>query len=164
MSNIGLERSLGECGIQLIRTSVGDRNVYSQMREGGHPVGGEQSGHIIFMDHSSTGDGVLASIQLLDFLRDRDLDLDRAARVMTSYPQVLKNVRVSERLPLEEVGALQEVVGNVEAQLGDEGRVLLRYSGTESLLRVMLEGPQQQLVEQLCEKICGVIRDAMGEQ
>ncbi|MFP6737553.1 MAG: phosphoglucosamine mutase [Planctomycetota bacterium] len=164
MSNIGLERSLGECGIQLIRTSVGDRNVYSQMREGGHPVGGEQSGHIIFMDHSSTGDGVLASIQLLGFLRDQGLDLDRAAEIMTSYPQVLQNVRVRERVPLEGVGALQEIVGNVEAQLGEEGRVLLRYSGTEPLLRVMLEGPQQQLVEQLCEKICGVIRDAIGEQ
>ncbi|MEE3198716.1 MAG: phosphoglucosamine mutase [Planctomycetota bacterium] len=164
MSNIGLERSLGECGIELIRTSVGDRNVYSQMREGGHPVGGEQSGHIIFMEHSSTGDGVLASLQMLDFLLDRDLDLDRAARVMTSYPQVLKNVKVRERVPLEEVGALQEIVEKVESQLADEGRVLLRYSGTEPLLRVMLEGPQQQLVEQLCDEICGVVRDAMGEQ
>ncbi|MEC9352675.1 MAG: phosphoglucosamine mutase, partial [Planctomycetota bacterium] len=150
--------------IELIRTSVGDRNVYSQMREGGHPVGGEQSGHIIFMEHSSTGDGVLASLQMLDFLLDRDLDLDRAARVMTSYPQVLKNVKVRERVPLEEVGALQEIVEKVESQLADEGRVLLRYSGTEPLLRVMLEGPQQQLVEQLCDEICDVVRDAMGEQ
>ena len=164
MSNIGLERSLGECGIELIRTSVGDRNVYCQMREGGHPVGGEQSGHIILMDHSSTGDGVLAAIQMLDFLRDQDLDLDAAAGIMTSYPQVLMNVKVRERVPLEEAGAVQEIVGKVEAQLGEEGRVLLRYSGTEPLLRVMLEGPQQQLVDQLCGEICAVIRDSMGEQ
>ena len=83
---------------------------------------------------------------------------------MTSYPQVLMNVKVRERVPLEEVGAVQEIVGKVEAQLGEEGRVLLRYSGTEPLLRVMLEGPQQQLVDQLCGEICAVIRDSMGEQ
>lgn len=164
MSNIGLERSLDECGIELIRTSVGDRNVYSQMREGGHPLGGEQSGHIIFMDHSYTGDGILASIQLMSFLRDQDLDLDRGAEIMTSYPQVLRNVKVRERVPLDGVDSLREIVGKVEGLLGSEGRVLLRYSGTEPLLRVMLEGPQQRLVEQLCDDICDVIRNTIGEQ
>ena len=126
MSNIGLERSLGECGIQLIRTSVGDRNVYSQMRDGGHPVGGEQSGHIIFMDYSATGDGVLASIRLLSFLQEHDLDLDRGAEIMTRYPQVLRNMKVREKVDLDGIDALQEIIGKVEGRLGREGRVLLR--------------------------------------
>ena len=162
MSNIGLARSLGGAGIELIRTPVGDRNVFREMREGGHPVGGEQSGHIIFMDYSSTGDGILAAIQLMSFLREYELDLDRGAEIMTRYPQVLKNVKVQEKVELAEVAALSEVVASVEERLGDEGRVLLRYSGTEPLLRVMLEGPRQALVEELCDEICCVVESAIG--
>ena len=162
MSNIGLARSLGEAGIELLRTPVGDRNVFRQMRDGHHPVGGEQSGHIIFMDYSSTGDGILAAIRLMSFLREHEMDLDRGAAIMTRYPQVLKNVKVREKIELAEVAALSEVVASVEERLGDEGRVLLRYSGTEPLLRVMLEGPRQALVEELCDEICRVVEGEIG--
>ena len=159
MSNIGLARSLEDAGIELIRTPVGDRNVFKAMVEGEHPVGGEQSGHIIFRDHSSTGDGILAALKLLQFLRACGGDLDQGAEVMTTYPQVLKNVRVREKVSLETFEPLCEIVSDVEERLGAEGRVLLRYSGTEPLLRVMLEGPQQQLVEDLCDEICAVIEE-----
>lgn len=163
MSNIGLARSLAQAGIELIRTPVGDRNVFKEMVNGKHPVGGEQSGHIIFQDHSSTGDGILAAIQLLEFLRGYDFDLDRGADIMTCYPQVLKNVRVREKIDIKTIDSVGKVVANVEERLGDEGRVLLRYSGTEPLLRVMLEGPEQELVDQLCDDICRVIADSIGE-
>ncbi|MCH2586130.1 MAG: phosphoglucosamine mutase [Planctomycetes bacterium] len=164
MSNIGLARSLEDAGISLIRTQVGDRNVFKEMVAGGHPVGGEQSGHIIFRDHSSTGDGILAAIKLLQFLQGYEMNLDRGAEIMTAYPQVLKNVRVRDKVELETVEPVREIVADVEQRLGAEGRVLLRYSGTEPLLRVMLEGPEQQLVDQLCDDICGVVEDSLGDR
>ncbi len=164
MSNIGLARSLEDAGISLIRAQVGDRNVFKEMVAGGHPVGGEQSGHIIFRDHSSTGDGILAAIKLLQFLQGYEMNLDRGAEIMTAYPQVLKNVRVRDKVELETVEPVREIVADVEQRLGGEGRVLLRYSGTEPLLRVMLEGPEQQLVDQLCDDICGVVEDSLGDR
>lgn len=158
MSNVGLEKALGSIGVRLLRTPVGDRNVYREMVEGGHPIGGEQSGHLIFLDAFRTGDGLLAAVRLLDVLEADDLDLEREARIMTKFPQVLKNVRVREKVELEALPAVVEAVREAETRLGESGRVLLRYSGTEPLARVMLEGPESELIETLCDRICEVIR------
>jgi phosphoglucosamine mutase len=158
MSNIGLERALHREGLRLLRTPVGDRNVYRELVAGGHPVGGEQSGHLIFMDFARTGDGILAAVRLLDFLEGEDLDLERESRILERYPQVLENVRVRERVPLESIPAIAAAVREAEAELGSEGRVLLRYSGTEPLARVMLEGPDLDRLRELCGRICEAIR------
>ncbi len=158
MSNIGLELALDAVGLRLLRTDVGDRNVYLAMVEGGHPIGGEQSGHIIFLDDARTGDGVLAALRLLDVLEDDALDLETEASVMKRYPQLLRNVRVKEKVPLETLPAVREAVAAAEARLAGQGRIVLRYSGTEPLARVMLEGPDPRTVETLTNLICDAIR------
>jgi phosphoglucosamine mutase len=161
MSNIGLEIALRAHGIALLRTDVGDRHVYLAMVEKNHPVGGEQSGHIIFLEDARTGDGILAAIKLLDLLEGDSLDLEREAAPMKRYPQLLRNVPVREKLPIESLGAVQSAVEAARSRLGDEGRILLRYSGTEPLLRVMLEGPDQGTVETLTEEICEAVRESL---
>ncbi len=162
MSNVGLEKCLDELGLRLLRTPVGDRHVYQALLDGGHPIGGEQSGHLIFTDFALTGDGTLGALRLLDVLESDDLDLAGEARLMTKFPQTLQNVRVSERLPLEQIDAVARAVAAAEERLGADGRVLLRYSGTEPLARVMLEGPKQDLIEALCADICAAVRGAIG--
>jgi phosphoglucosamine mutase len=159
MSNVGLELALRKEGLELLRTDVGDRNVYLAMLEKAHPVGGEQSGHIIFLDDARTGDGVLAALRLLDVLETDELDLEREAAVLKRYPQVLKNVRVLEKKPLESLLALRPALEAARARLGGEGRILLRYSGTEPLLRVMVEGPDSRITEELAEALCEAVRD-----
>lgn len=160
MSNVGLERALREMHLELLRTDVGDRNVYLEMVRGDHPVGGEQSGHTIFMDDAKTGDGILTGIRLLDVLESEDLDLERESRLMKRYPQVLKNVTVEEKRPFEDLPGVLDVVRDVETRLAGEGRVLLRYSGTEPLARVMVEGPDRATTERCCGEICRAIRRA----
>lgn len=164
MSNIGLELALREDGLDLLRTDVGDRNVYLAMVAGNHPVGGEQSGHIIFLQDAQTGDGVLAALRLVDLLESETLDLESESRVMKQYPQLLKNVRVSQKLPLEGFPAIQAAVEKAEAELRGEGRIVLRYSGTEPLARVMLEGPDNATVERLVDSICEAIRHSLGDR
>ncbi len=160
MSNIGLERALSNMGIDLLRTDVGDRNVYLEMLRGGHPVGGEQSGHTIFMDDARTGDGILSGVRLLDMLESDDLDLEREAGIMKRYPQVLRNVTVETKSPFDELRGVLDAVHGVEKQLAGDGRVLLRYSGTEPLARVMVEGPNRESTERYCDEICEAIRAA----
>lgn len=158
MSNVGLELALRKEGIELLRTDVGDRNVYLAMLEKAHPVGGEQSGHIIFLDDARTGDGVLAALRLLDVLDTDNLDLEREASVLKRFPQVLKNVRVLEKKPIEFLPALGPALEAARSRLGGEGRILLRYSGTEPLLRVMVEGPDSTITEELAEALCKAVR------
>ena len=160
MSNVGLEVYLKSQGIELLRTDVGDRNVYLEMVAGPHPVGGEQSGHTIFLDDASTGDGILSGLRLLDVLESDDLDLEGESRVMQRFPQVLKNVEVAEKLPFEKLSGVLEAVQTVEAQLEGMGRVLLRYSGTEPLARVMVEGPDRKTTDEYTDRICETIRRA----
>ncbi len=160
MSNVGLERALRDMGLELLRTDVGDRNVYLEMLRGGHPVGGEQSGHTIFMDDARTGDGILSGVRLLDMLESDALDLEREAGIMKRYPQVLKNVTVEAKRPFEDLDGVLDVVRRVEERLAGEGRVLLRYSGTEPLARVMVEGPDRETTERCCREICEAIRAA----
>ena len=143
MSNIGLERAMTAAGGRTIRTQVGDRYVVEEMRRGAYNFGGEQSGHLIFLDHMTTGDGVVAALAVLAICLEEGKPLSELARCMARSPQVLVNVQVREKRPLDglpEVGAL---IAKLERELGSEGRILVRYSGTESKARVMVEGPDQ---------------------
>jgi len=158
MSNVGLEIALKRDGIELHRTDVGDRNVYQAMIAEGHPVGGEQSGHIIFLEDARTGDGILAAIRCLDVLEGAALDLESESLALVRYPQILRNVRVAHKRELEELPAVSEAVREARLALSDRGRVLLRYSGTEPMLRVMVEGPDASMIEALSDSICETIR------
>ncbi|MBI5016392.1 MAG: phosphoglucosamine mutase [Deltaproteobacteria bacterium] len=162
MSNLGLERSLGDAGIRLERTQVGDRYVVECMRSNGYNFGGEQSGHLVFLDHGTTGDGVLAALQLLAVMVDKGRPLSELARVMTALPQVLLNVRVRERVPVERIPSVAAVIRGVEAELGPSGRVLVRYSGTEPKLRVMLEGDDEARITALAERVVDAVKAEIG--
>jgi phosphoglucosamine mutase len=147
MSNLGLERSLAAQGIRLHRTAVGDRNVVAAMREGGFNLGGEQSGHLIFLDHASTGDGLIGALQVLALVVRTGRPLSELSReAMDRVPQVTESVALSGRLPLEEMAALQRTSARVREALGKEGRLLVRWSGTEPKLRLMVEGPDEEQI------------------
>jgi phosphoglucosamine mutase len=139
MSNLGLERSLAELGISLVRTPVGDRYVVQAMRSGGCNLGGEQSGHLVFLDHATTGDGMVAALQVLTIMRRTGSPLSRLAEVMTPVPQKLSSFKVPTKVPIDRLPTLRRTIRAVEHELGDEGRVLVRYSGTEKKMRVMVE-------------------------
>jgi phosphoglucosamine mutase len=144
MSNLGLERALEAQGARLLRTQVGDRYVVEAMREGGFNLGGEQSGHLIFLDHCTTGDGIVAALQVLALALRSGKPISELARAaMERVPQVLENVLLTARRPLEEMKQLAKEEARIKATLGKEGRVLIRWSGTEPKLRIMLEGPDQ---------------------
>jgi phosphoglucosamine mutase len=144
MSNLGLERALSGQGIRLVRTPVGDRYVVEEMRRNGYNLGGEQSGHLVFLDHSSTGDGLIGALQVLALVVRTGRPLSELAReAMQRVPQVVESVTLAARRPLEGMPGLQKVLDHVRAQLGREGRVLVRWSGTEPKLRVMVEGPDE---------------------
>ena len=145
MSNLGLERSLARAGGKLLRTPVGDRYVVERMRQGGFRFGGEQSGHLVFLDHATTGDGIVAALQLLAILVERERPLSElAANAMQRVPQVLVNEGFPLRRPLHEMQETQRAIADVEKKLGRDGRVLVRWSGTEPKLRVMLEGEDER--------------------
>jgi phosphoglucosamine mutase len=147
MSNLGLERALTKQGIRLVRTQVGDRYVVEAMRAGGYNLGGEQSGHIIFLDHASTGDGIIGALQVLALMMRTGKPLSElAADAMDRLPQVLENVTLPTRVPLEQMRQLADAQKKIEKTLGKEGRVLIRWSGTEPKLRVMLEGPREDRI------------------
>ena len=144
MSNLGLERAMHDRGGNLVRTQVGDRYVVEMMRKGGYNLGGEQSGHLIFLDHASTGDGIVAALQVLAIMVRTGRPLSELAQeAMERVPQVLENVTLRARQPLEQMKALSSATSKVKDTLGDEGRVLVRWSGTEPKLRIMLEGPDE---------------------
>jgi phosphoglucosamine mutase len=144
MSNLGLERSLNERGARLVRTPVGDRYVVEAMRKGGFNLGGEQSGHLIFLDHASTGDGTIGALQVLALMMRTGKPLSELAReAMDRVPQVLENVVLPTRRALEDMKHLSQATDEIKASLGQEGRVLIRWSGTEPKLRIMLEGPDE---------------------
>jgi phosphoglucosamine mutase len=160
MSNLGLERALEGMGGKLVRTAVGDRYVVEEMRGSGFNFGGEQSGHLVFLDHMTTGDGVLAALQVLSVMLESGQPLSELRRVMTRYPQVLVNFKVREKKPLEALPAVTQLVGKVESQLGKEGRVLVRYSGTEAKARVMVEGPDEKIIQGYADEIARALEQA----
>jgi phosphoglucosamine mutase len=143
MSNLGLERALAAKGGKLWRTAVGDRYVVEAMREGGFTLGGEQSGHIIFLDHATTGDGIVAALRVLAVMVTEGRPLSELTEVMTRYPQVLLNFAVAHKRPFEEMPIVQRLIAQVERELGADGRIVVRYSGTESKARVMIEGTDE---------------------
>ncbi len=147
MSNLGLERALAKLGVTLVRTSVGDRYVVEAMRAGNFNLGGEQSGHLIFLDHTSTGDGVIGALQVLALMMRTGKPVSELAKAaMTRVPQTLENVTLPSRKPLEEMPHLSAASAAVQGKLGGEGRVLVRWSGTEPKLRIMIEGPDHDQI------------------
>jgi phosphoglucosamine mutase len=163
MSNLGLELALKRHGIGLVRTSVGDKYVLEEMLRRDAPLGGEQSGHVIFRDYATTGDGLLTALRVLEVMRTTGRNLDELTAELTSYPQLLVNVRVRERKPLEELAKVAAQIHQTEAEFGDAGRVLVRFSGTEPLARVMVEGPALDRVEYHARAIAAAIRGEIGE-
>ncbi len=149
MSNLGLERAVERAGGRLVRTPVGDRYVVEEMRRRGYRLGGEQSGHLIFLDHATTGDGLVAALQTLAVMLSEHQPLSALARVMERFPQVLESLRLPEKRPLADLSALGAAMRHAEATLGKQGRVLVRWSGTEPKLRIMLEGPDASALSAL---------------
>lgn len=162
MSNMGLEIAMKKAGGKVVRTDVGDRYVVEEMVKKDYNLGGEQSGHMIFLDHNTTGDGVLSALQVLAIIQRSGKPLSELARVMTSLPQVLVNVRVRKKAKLTDIPEVKKIVAAVEAELKDRGRVLIRYSGTEPLLRIMIEGEDQQRISTLAEEIAAAVREKIG--
>lgn len=158
MSNIGLEIALRERGIGLVRCPVGDKYVMEEMQRGGLALGGEQSGHVIFADHLMTGDGIGTALQVLRIMDATGKDLSELADQLVTYPQVLVNVRVRERADYLKVPAIAECIGRVEARVDGHGRVLIRYSGTEPLLRIMIEGRHHDEIVSWAEEIATEVR------
>jgi phosphoglucosamine mutase len=165
MSNLGLERALEAAGGKLVRTQVGDRYVVEQMRRGGYKFGGEQSGHLIFLDHASTGDGLVAALQVLAIMIRKQRPLSElAAEALARVPQALKSVTLPQRKPIEQMPHLRKAIERIERQLGREGRVLVRWSGTEPKLRVMVEGPDElRVATQVNELVAAAQLDVPGD-
>jgi phosphoglucosamine mutase len=163
MSNFGFHKAMRERQIEVAVAPVGDRYVLEMMRERGAVLGGEASGHIIFLDHHTTGDGILTAMQLVAaMLKDGRPLSEMAATVMDVFPQRLINVKVARKPDLSEVPEIMEAVAAAEAALGDQGRVLVRYSGTEKLCRVMVEGPTAEITEKWATELAEVVRVALG--
>lgn len=162
MSNIGFFKGIESVGLKAAKTAVGDRYVMEEMRKGGYNLGGEQSGHVIFLDYNTTGDGILTALQLMDTVVQSGQKLSDLKGIMRKYPQKLVNVRVADKSKWKENPAIDEAIRKVEAELGDNGRVLVRPSGTESLIRVMAEGPDKAQVEAYVQDIADVIQKELG--
>jgi phosphoglucosamine mutase len=159
MSNLGLERLLAAQGLRLERTQVGDRYVMARMREGGFNLGGEQSGHVILSDYSTTGDGLLAALQVLAVLKDSDKPMSALARQFEPVPQLLENVRFAGGKPLE-ADQVKKAIADGEQKLSGSGRIVVRASGTEPLIRIMAEGDDARLVAQVVKEIAGAVKKA----
>ncbi|MEZ5317727.1 MAG: phosphoglucosamine mutase [Vicinamibacterales bacterium] len=162
MSNIGLEIALKAHGIALVRTPVGDKYVNEEMLRGGYALGGEQSGHVILADHLPTGDGLATALAVLRVMAETGRDLSDLADALVTYPQTLVNVRVRHKTPVAEVPEIRAAIADVEAALAGRGRVLVRYSGTEPLLRIMIEGEDQATVQAWAEEIAEAVRGVLG--
>ena len=162
MSNMGLKIALKERGIQTLDTKVGDRYVIEGMKNSGAVLGGEQFGHIVFGLDNTTGDGILSSVKLLQILKYRKQSLSVLAGEMEQYPQILINVKVKQKNGWQDQAEIQQAIAAAQQQLGDTGRILVRASGTENLLRVMVEGKDQTQIEQLAEQIADVVKVVMN--
>ena len=160
MSNMGLEQAMVAMGGQMVRTQVGDRYVVEAMRARGYNFGGEQSGHLVFLDYNTTGDGTLAALQLLAIMIRKRKPLSELAAIMTTYPQILENVRMAVRIAPEQIPGFPEALRACEQRLGSRGRILVRPSGTEPVIRVMTEGEDEAEIAAIAHELCDVIRRA----
>ena len=162
MSNFGFFAAMKEMGIETAVTDVGDRYVLERMLKDDAVLGGEASGHVIFHNHHTTGDGIIAALQLLSIMRETGKPLSELGRVMKIFPQKLINLDVKEKPPVEEIAGLPEAIQKAEAELDDKGRVLIRYSGTQSMCRVMVEGPTDEMTIRIAEELADVVRVCIG--
>jgi len=163
MSNAGLDAAITAAGGRIIRTSVGDRQVIDEMLRHGYNFGGEQSGHLIFRDHSTTGDGLVAALQILRIMRTRELPLSKLAQCWTRFPQLVTNIVVREKRPFEKLDKVAQLVAEAEAELKAQGgRILLRYSGTEPKARLLIEGRDRATLQSWTDKIAAAIRHQVG--
>jgi len=160
MSNLGLERAVRGVGGRVVRTQVGDRYVVEEMRKSGYNFGGEQSGHLVFLDHATTGDGIVAALRVLAVMMRESKPLSELAKVMERTPQVLVNLAVDRKIPLDQLPDVQRIISDVERQLGEDGRVLVRYSGTESKARVMIEGMDESRIKTWADEIAQAVAKA----
>jgi phosphoglucosamine mutase len=162
MSNIGLEIALRLRNIELVRTSVGDKYVLAELLKSGSIIGGEQSGHVIFPDKSLVGDGMMTATNLLEAIKEKGVAFSAMTEGFRQFPQILVNVKVKEKLPFESVPEIAAASREIEAELDGKGRLLLRYSGTENLARVMIEGEDQAVIESQANRLADVIRARLG--
>jgi phosphoglucosamine mutase len=163
MSNVGLEAAINNAGGKMLRTPVGDKNVIDEMLREGFNFGGEQSGHLIFRDYGTTGDGLVAALQILRILKSRGTPLSQLAKCWTRFPQLVTNVKVREKKPFEQLDGLNKLVADAEKELTAQGgRLLLRYSGTEPKVRLLVEGRDAKSLESWSKKICGAIQQQIG--
>lgn len=162
MSNLGFYKGLESLGIHSAQTAVGDRYVVEEMKKGGYNLGGEQSGHIIFLDYNTTGDGLLTGLQLVNILKITKKPLSELAAEMKKFPQKLVNVRVTDKHHVTDNQKVKEIIEQVESEMNGDGRILVRPSGTEPLVRVMAEAPSEELCEQYVDRIVAVVKAEMG--
>jgi phosphoglucosamine mutase len=163
MSNAGLEAAIKKAGGRMLRTPVGDKNVIDEMLKNGFNLGGEQSGHLIFRDYGTTGDGLVAALQILRILKTKDQPLSQLAKCWTRFPQLVTNVKVREKKPLEQLDGVSQLVADAEKELQSQGgRLLLRYSGTEPKVRLLVEGRDAETLEKWSKRICGAIEQQIG--
>ncbi|HKC61969.1 MAG TPA: phosphoglucosamine mutase [Myxococcales bacterium] len=162
MSNLGLDQCIGKAGGRLVRTRVGDRYVVEEMRKSGYSFGGEQSGHLIFLEHATTGDGTVAALALLSVMVQSCKPISELAKVMDVYPQAQLSLEVREKPELGSLPAVVRAIREVEKKLGEDGRVLVRYSGTEAKVRVLVEGPEKKLIEGYADAIATELKQAIG--
>jgi phosphoglucosamine mutase len=162
MSSRGLDRAVARFGLKVVRTQVGDRYVVEEMRRGGHAFGGEQSGHLVFLDHATTGDGTLAALQVLAMLCRKKKPLSELTRLFEPIPQTLISCEVRERRPLEQLPDVQRAIRGAEANLGQEGRVLVRFSGTEPKVRILVEGPDRERNDAHAREIADALATVLG--
>lgn len=164
MSNIGLDEAIRKAGGKVLRAGVGDRYVMEMMKKGGYNFGGEQSGHFIFRDFSTTGDGIISALRLLRVIKQKSSHrLSELRKVLTHYPQVQRNVRVRAKPPVSDVGSINGKIRQIEDALGEQGRVLVRYSGTEPLLRVLIEGSDLAFIDEQADELVEIIQKEIGE-
>ena len=157
MSNIGFDRVMKKNGINVVRTGVGDKKVVQEMLKNNYVLGGEQSGHIICLEHSTTGDGCVAALNVLAAMKAMGKPLSELNQLMEDMPQVLINTRVKNKPPLDEIEGFNKLVSDAQAQLGEFGRIFIRYSGTEPVVRVLVEGENKHTITQLAEDIAGFL-------
>ncbi len=162
MSNFGLELAMKKAGIQLMRTPVGDRYLMERMLADGYNFGGEQSGHFIFLDHNTTGDGLISALQILSLMKRTGKPLSELAKAMTAVPQILLNVQVKHKPDLNQIPDIQQAIKTAEVTLNGSGRVLVRYSGTEALLRIMVEGERDSTIREVADYLADIVRARIG--
>jgi len=162
MSNLGLEHAMQRMGGKLVRTQVGDRYVVEEMRRNAYNFGGEQSGHLIFLKHNTTGDGILGALQLIVSMKKKERPLSELTHIMESFPQVLKNVRTEKKIAPEQITGFSEKIAGMEKSLGTSGRILVRPSGTEPVVRVMIEGEDENMIDTMASELCDFISKKAG--